>query len=502
MNLDSYRVVHDWGAILPEIILGVGALVLLVLEVLLPALKRWLPHLAIALQAGLAAWLAWALIAADTGAETRELFGGMLAQDGRTDLIRIFFLLSGVVVCHLGMTWLRDRPYAKVEFFHLVLVINAAFLLLVQSAHFAMLFVALETVTIGFYILVAYARSSSLSLEAGLKYLITGSLSSGIMLFGIVLLFGAASNPLFESATTTPLQFGAFADFVTGYYRETGGQLPLYALVGAGLVLAGVAFKIGLVPFQIWIPDVYQGAPVPVTAFLAVASKAAGVFVLLNLLQGPFAGLEAVTIPLLTVFTGLTLLFGNLAALPQRNVKRLMGLSGVAHAGILILGVLAAREQAWLVPVVFFYLTVYALASFGVFEVMAHVGPREDAEQEFEDYSELLQQQPVLGGALVLGLGSLAGIPPLAGFIAKVLIFYGALQAGLYVLLGLAIFGVVCSIYYYFGWLRASVTKSLFPDEERGTPRSPLAGARLILYTVSALTLLFGLYQGVFQLGY
>lgn len=500
MNLADFQIAHEWGRILPEILLGAGALLLLVLEVVVPALKRWLPHFAITLQGGLMACMAWTATVGGNS-ESVSLFGGMLKQDAHTAIVRIFFLVCGIVVCHLGMTWLRKHPLARIEFFHLVLVIVACFMLLVQSAHFAMLFVALETLTIGFYILVAYARNSTPSLEAGLKYLITGALSSAIMLFGIVLLFGAASHPGMGIGSSDPLQFDEFARYLTGYYRGTGGELPLYAMVGAGLVLSGVAFKIGLVPFQIWIPDVYQGAPTPVTAFLAVASKAAGVFVLLNLLNGPFVRLDAVTIPLLTAMTALTLLFGNLAALPQRNVKRLMGLSGVSHAGILILGVLASREQVWLVLVIFFYLCVYALASFGVFEVMAHVGPADDSDQEFEDYSELIQQQPVLGGALAIGLGSLAGIPPLAGFIAKVLIFYGALQAHLYVLLGLAVFGVVCSIYYYFGWLRASVTKSLFPDDNRGLPRAPAAGARVILYTVSALTVILGLYQGFFGLG-
>ncbi|MFP4282504.1 MAG: proton-conducting transporter membrane subunit, partial [Opitutales bacterium] len=145
---------------------------------------------------------------------------------------------------------------------------------------------------------------------------------------------------------------------------------------------------------------------------------------------------------------------------------------------------------------------VYALASFGVFEVMTHVGAPEDADQGFNDYSELMKHQPLLGGSLAIGLGSLAGIPPLAGFVAKVLIFYGALQAELYWLLGLAIFGVVCSIYYYFGWLRAAVTKSLFEDASRGTARQPTTGTRAILYGLSALTVLFGLYQGIFALGY
>ncbi|MFP4282294.1 MAG: NADH-quinone oxidoreductase subunit N, partial [Opitutales bacterium] len=385
---DIPPVSHDWGAIVPEMVLAGGALLLLLLEVVVPTLKRWLPHLTAALFVLLAVGLGWNRLANGFGG-SQEFFGGMLRQTAYTDLYRIFFLLTGAAVAHLGMTYLRSRPLARVEFFHVLLVVIASLMLLVQSAHFAMLFVALETLTIGFYILVAYGRYSALSLEAGLKYLVVGSLSSGLTLFGIVLLFGAASNPVFDYSTSQPFHFGALAEFFTAYHRMHEGAQPLLGLVGAGLVISGVAFKIGLVPFQIWIPDVYQGAPTPVTALLAVGSKAGGVFILLNLVgpNGPFAQLEAVTIPLLTLLTAATLLFGNLAALGQRNVKRLMGLSGVAHAGFLILGVLASAQQEWLVPVIFFYLVVYALASFGVFEVMTHVGPPEDADQGFDDYS-------------------------------------------------------------------------------------------------------------------
>ncbi len=491
---------HSWVAILPEIILGVSALLLLVLEVGLPKLRKSIPAIAIALQGIVLAYVLWLIIGVSR-AGPESYFAGMILQTGTTDLMRAFFIGSGVVVSHLGMVYLKRHPLARVEFFHLVMVVVAAMMLLVQSSHFAMLFVALETVTIGFYILVAYGRTNSLSLEAGLKYLIAGALSSGIMLFGIVLLFGVGSNPLLPGSSIDPLQFGNLATFLAASGEAGPNAHNLMALIGAGLVLSGIAFKIGLVPFQIWIPDVYQGAPTPITAFLAVASKAAGVMLLILLLSGPFAALSHLTTPLLTVLTALTLLFGNLAALPQRNVKRLMGLSGVAHAGILLLGVIASSQVPWAATAVLFYLFVYALASFGVFEVMAHVGADNDADQEMEYYSELMQKQPGLGAGLAIGLGSLAGIPPLAGFIAKLLIFYAAFQAGLYVLLGLAIFGVILSIYYYFGWMRASVMKGLFLDQECPEVRIPGSGAKVILYTVSALTVVLGLYQGMINLG-
>jgi len=496
-DLSSLRALtdtHDWGAILPELMLGVFAILLLVLEVAVPRVKKAIPSIAIALQGVALLYVLWILFGSEP-AELRTSFAGLIFQTASTDLMRVFFLLSGIVVSHLGMVYLRRNPLARVEFFHLVMVVVAAMMLLVQSGHFVMLFVALETVTIGFYILVAYGRTGALSLEAGLKYLVMGALSSGIMLFGIVLLFGAGSNPLLPGASIDPLAFTNLGAFL-GANTDN-----LLAIVGAGLVLSGIAFKIGLVPFQIWIPDVYQGAPTPVAAFLAVASKAAGIFLLLTLLTGPFSALSHVTVPLLSALTALTLLFGNLAALPQRNVKRLMGLSGVAHAGILLLGVIASTQAPWVVPVILFYLFVYALASFGVFEVMAHVGAENDADQEIDYYSELMHKQPVLGGALAIGLGSLAGIPPLAGFVAKLLIFYAALQAGLYLLLGLAIFGVVVSIYYYFGWMRASLMKGLFLEDECPAPRVPALGTRIILYSVSGLTVLLGLYQGMLPLG-
>lgn len=497
MNLNpaDFQIAHEWGRILPEIMLGLLALALLGLEVLVPAVKRWLPQLTIAVQLLLGLLVGWqALGAAPEG--PRLLFGGMLEQNAQTPLYRCFFLFSGAFVAHLGLVFLRNQPLARVEFYHVLLIVNASMMLLVQSAHFGMLFIALETLTIGFYILVAYGRNSSFSLEAGLKFLVMGALSSAILLFGIALLFGAASNPAIGGGSE-PMQFNAFADAMQAYGE---GGLPVYALLGAGMVIAGIAFKIGLVPFQIWIPDVYQGAPTPVTAFLAVSSKSAGILLLLHLVNGPFRDLEAVVVPLLVLFTAATVVFGNFTALPQRNVKRLMGLSGVSHAGILVLGILASRSEPWLVPVIFFYLVVYALASFAVFEVMAHVGPvSEDADQEFEDYSELMQRQPLLGAALAIGLGSLAGVPPLAGFVAKALILYGALQAGLYALVALTILGVILSFYYYFSWMRSSVTPTLFPEEHRGEPRRPGAGARILLYTLTALTVVFGLYQGFFS---
>jgi NADH-quinone oxidoreductase subunit N len=220
--------------------------------------------------------------------------------------------------------------------------------------------------------------------------------------------------------------------------------------VGIVLVLVGVAFKIGAFPFQIWVPDVYQGAPTPVTAFLAVGSKAAGFAVLLVLTRDVFASYDWLVTPALTAMAAATILFGNIAALTQHNVKRLIGLSGVSHAGFLLLGVVALSGPVASVSAtgaIYFYLFAYLIASFAVFGVMAHIGGADDSDQTLDHYAGLAKENPFLATILAIGLGSLAGIPPLAGFMGKLFVFIAAFQAGARWLLVIAAAGVVISIY-------------------------------------------------------
>src|ERR1035437_1756144 len=396
-SLQALAANNVWSAILPELLLGCLALLLLVLEIVLPRrLHASLPAVALL---GVLAILPGQLFNCGAGFVARESFNGLLFHSHEGQLMRVFFLLSALLAGVLGTVSLAKQKMPRTEFYHILLVVTAAMMLLVQSKHFVMLFVTLETVTIGLYILVSYFRTSPLSLEAGLKYLIMGALSSSILLFGIVLLYGVAGNPSLPGHSATPMSYDALQSFLAANPHN------FLASIGIVLVLSGVAFKIAAFPFQIWVPDVYQGAPTPVTAFLAVASKGAGFLVLLALARtfSPCAWLIA---PVLTLMAGATLLFGSIAALTQHNVKRLMGLSGVSHAGF-----------------------------------------------------------PFLALVLAVGLGSLAGIPPLAGFMGKLFIFIAAFQAGLYGLIAVAVVGVVISIYYYFGWIRAAFFANWTPPE-------------------------------------
>ncbi|MCC5808017.1 MAG: NADH-quinone oxidoreductase subunit N [Opitutales bacterium] len=490
---------NNWTAVLPELLLGVLALALLAADAFYPRHRQMILRATTAAQGGILAYAVGLFLRADPGT-VHVYFAGSLVQTQATELMRVFFLVCSLLVSHLGWVYLQKRSLPRTEFFHIVLVVTASLMLLVQAGNFVLFFVALETLTIGLFILVAFCRSSRFSLEAGLKMLITGAFSSGILLFGIVLLYGLAGNPLLPGTATDPLNFAQIGAFLgaTGPAGEANAGQPL-AVMGAVLILVGVGFKIGAVPFQIWIPDVYQGAPTPVTALLAVASKAGGFFVLYILLAGPLAPMWDTLFPALAVITGLTLLFGNIAPLGQYNVKRLMGLSGVAHAGVMLLGLLASHTVDWAFAAVLFYLCVYAVASFAVFEVMAHLAPEEDSDQDLTHYSGLMRRHPLLGGVFLVGVGSLAGIPPLAGFIAKALIFVAAFQAGLYALLVIALLGVVVSIYYYFGWMRAAVLREPLeddPDDGRWRPQPVVTPvAKFVMVLLAVVTVVIGIYQ-------
>jgi NADH-quinone oxidoreductase subunit N len=493
--LQNLAASNYWPALAPEIVLGVFALLLLAVELLVPrrVLATVVPRLALF---GLFVSLAWTLRDWSAVWLNREIFGGLVRQTTDSQIMRVFFLVASLLVGFIATVVLPRQKVPRVEFFNVLLVTTGALMLLAQSNHFVLLFVALETVTVAFYILVSYFRTSPLSLEAGLKYLVMGSLSSALLLFGIVLLYGVAGNPLLAHHTAQSMNFAALGEFL----RHNPDQ-PL-ALVGAAFVLSGIAFKIGAVPFQIWVPDVYQGAPTPVTALLAVSSKAAGFALLLILVRGPFQPLGQVTLPLLSIFAALSLIFGNLAALPQRNVKRLMGLSGVSHAGFLLIGVVAAIAPtdavSWAPAAVYFYLFTYLLGAMAVFGVMAHVAGDDDADQDFRHYAGLARKSPLLSAVLVCGLGSLAGIPPLAGFIGKLLIFVAAFHAHLWTLLGIAIVAVIVSIYYYFGWVRAAFYEDALPSADQpAVTKMPLGvAASLTLVGLALATVLLGLYQG------
>lgn len=495
---------NDWTAIWPELALALAALTILVIDLFGKDKSSGRTGLfAIAFQAVL---LVAHLISYISENSQNSYFSGMIEQSLLSDVMRTFFLLSSLLVSILAHRYLRQNRLGAGEFHHLTMLATAGLMLLCQSSHFLMLFVALETVAICFYTLVAYNRDSSKSLEAGIKYLVFGALSSSLLLLGIVLLYGVGANPEAWGASypnhesMDPLAF----TYLGNLLEENQDNLLLRT--GIVLIVAGIAFKVGAAPFQIWVPDVYHGSPMPITAFLAVSSKAAGFFVLLNLVNGPFSGMTDFLLPLLAFVATFTIFFGNLAACAQRNIKRMIGLSGVAHAGYLLVAVMASMQLTGndddAIWVLVFYMFVYLFASYCVFGVMGLADLEDETEHEFSHYENLAQKHPWMGFVLVTGIASLAGIPPFAGFIAKLLLITVAFEAKLYLSLTAMVIGVVISIYYYFGWIREVVFKPRpsfdddKPTRDPWTKLSDIGLLKLVLIVFAVVSIVFGLWQG------
>jgi len=428
-------------------VIGLG-LVLMLADFWMPAERRRF------LAYGASAALGVLLMANWTNGANGTAFSGMFVQDGLAIFFKRFFLIAAILVLFMAAELAApDALTAGIsEYYSLIVFALSGMLFAASANNFTMLFVAIELITVTFYVLVGFQRHRLASLEAGVKYLILGALSSAFMVFGIALVWG----------TTGKLNFGELA--------AVGGQFAgdKIFLLGVMLVLVGLGFKIAAFPFQIWAPDVYQGAPTPTTAFLAIGSKAAGFVLLLRFLFTAIPAITAHGADLLIIISGLTILYGNLCAIPQRNLKRLLGYSSIAHAGYLLLGVaaLSACGQA----AVLFYLGGYLFTVLGAFTVICLVMRQADAE-DISSLAGLNQRSPLLAATLTLAVVSLAGIPPLAGFFGKFLLLKAVIQQaqvtgnhGYYCLTFTALAGVVISLYYYFGVIRAIYWSKNTPD--------------------------------------
>src|SRR5437660_5976027 len=317
------------------------------------------------------------------------------------------------------------------EFFSLPLLTCAGLMYLVSAIDFIFIFVSLELVTISFFVLVSFPRRNPIALEAGLKYLILGALSTAFLVYGIAWIFGVTGQTNLQRITEA---------------LATPNTDQSATLLGMVLVLVALGFKIAAVPFQIWVPDVYQGAPTPVTAYLSVGSKAAGFVVLLRVLR-PFATLPQMQ-RLLVLIALLTLIYGNLAALPQANLKRLLAYSSIAHAGYLLIGVVCFDGQA-----VSFYLVAYLLMTLLSFAVLIIVA--QQTGEEISDFDGLGKRSPFLAFAMLIGMLSLAGLPFTAGFFGKFFIFYAAVLQRQIALIAVGVIAVGCGFYYYLKVVRA-----------------------------------------------
>jgi NADH-quinone oxidoreductase subunit N len=334
------------------------------------------------------------------------LFHGMFRLDPFALYFKRLFLLALTMVLVMAAEFSPRLESGVTEFYALLMFCATGMLLIASVNDFILLFVSLELVTITFYVLASYLRRQVASLEAGTKYLILGALSSGFTVYGIAYIFG----------TTGTTNFDKLAEILR---THAGTPAPAFVF-GMLLVLTGLGFKIASVPFQIWAPDVYQGAPTPVTAFLAVGSKAAGFALLLRVLFAGLLPVQSIWASLLLVLSGATLLYGNLGAIPQHNIKRLLGYSSIGHAGYMLMGIAAVNALG--AGAVLFYLGQYAFTNLCAFLAIVAVTAATGSD-EIPSFSGLGKRSPILGLALFLSMMSLAGVPPLSGFFGKFQLF-------------------------------------------------------------------------------
>lgn len=371
-------------------------------------------------------------------------FDGAYVQDALALWFKRFFLIATILVQVISIEYAKHLKSGHAEYYVLQLIALLGMMFAASATHFMLLFVALELMTVTFYILVAYLRHRLDSLEAGVKYLILAAVSSGFLIYGIALVFGASGTM-------------AFADLKIALAERSGLASNGILQIGLLMVFLGLAFKLAAFPVQVWAPDVYQGAPTPTTAFLAIGSKAAGVVLLMRLLGQAIPEVAATWKQMLMVVSALTILYGSLCALPQRNLKRLLGYSSIASGGFLLMGFAAASKSGSVA--ILYYMGGYLFTAAAAFAVIAVI-VRQAGLEDVNSLAGLNQRNPFLAGTLTLAVVSLAGIPPLAGFFGKFLLFkavleQGALAPGYYWLIAVAIVGVLISLYYYFNIIRA-----------------------------------------------
>jgi len=368
------------------------------------------------------------------GSGEGKAFGGMIITDNFTQFVNVLILGVAILVTLMSIQALREGDMDIGGYHTLVLFSTVGMLLMVKGIDLIVIFLGLETLSIAIYVLAGYRKWSQQSSEAAFKYFLLGAFASAFFLYGIALLYGATGNTQIEKISSYISAKGLFAN-------------PLL-LLGIGLLLVGLGFKLALVPFHSWTPDVYEGAPTAITAFMAVGVKAAAFAAFVRVFGDALLSLEVQWKDVLWVIAVITMTIGNVVALSQTNIKRMLAYSSIAHAGYILVGIIAGGTLGW--SAVLYYLVAYAFMNLGAFGVVLFYGQKGEANVEIVDYSGAGFKYPFLGVAMAIFLFSLAGIPPLAGFMGKFYIFSAAIKSGYIWLTIIGVMNSLISVFYYF----------------------------------------------------
>jgi NADH-quinone oxidoreductase subunit N len=430
-----------------------------------------------------------------------ESVAAMLTPDAFSALADIVIYAGGALCVMMAGGYFRTHNLVRGEFFSLMLFSAAGMSLMAMAADLLVLIIGLELASLSLYVMAAFSRTARASPEAGLKYFVTGAFASAFLVFGAALLYGfAVSSPAGEGMAGSPLNIGILAIQIRNA-AESGGVTPILA-AGLCMVLVGLAFKLGMVPFHMWVPDVYQGAPTPATAFMAAGMKAAAAAALVKILLVAFGkdmlfGTGGWWL-LLAVIAVLTMSVGNLVALAQNNIKRMLAYSSIAHTGYLMLGLLAA---AWVGPgtpegieaavAVGYYVAAYMLMNVTAFAVVSYFETPRGGNLLVSDYAGLSRRHPGLILILAVALFSLAGMPPTVGFFAKFYVFKAAIDAKLY---WLAVAGVINSLVSFYYYLRVLIFAYMHEPVPAAPREAPTALLKISLAFSSLAILWYGLF--------
>ncbi len=415
------------GGILPAIVLTVAGLIALVAGLFLRKGASTFSALVGLVGVLIAFWANSPLRLLD-----KPAFSGLIALDSFSWFFNILILTAVGLTILMSVRYLADDGLELYEYFVLLLFAGAGMMFMVSGQHILVIFVGLETLSISIYVLTGILPGNLKSSEAALKYLILGAFSSGIFLYGAALLYGTCGTLSLPAMMT---------------FFQTSSVTTM-ANLGMGLLLVGFAFKVAAVPFHMWTPDVYEGAPAPMTGFMSVGVKAAAFAAFIRVF---FEALPAMQINWAQVLWGLavlTMILGNLAALVQDNIKRMLAYSSIAHAGYILVGMVAGKEAG--TSGVLYYLLAYTFTNLGAFTIVTLVGRRGEANVLLDDYRGLARSHPVLALAMSIFLFSLAGIPPTAGFVGKFTIFSAAISTGYIWLVIIGVLTSAASVFYYF----------------------------------------------------
>jgi NADH-quinone oxidoreductase subunit N len=427
----------DLLILLPNILLVIWACALLIADLFIPKSRKGITATLAAF--GLAMVLG--IVLAQSGREFTA-FNDMIVVDRFSTFLNVIFLATGLFGIAIAYEYLKRMGIERGEYYSLILFSITGMMLMAQAADLIVIFLGLELLSIPLYILAAWARPKVESEEAGLKYFLLGSFATGFVVYGIALIFGSTG------ATN-------FTDIL--YKIKIGEASSMLLLAGAAFLLVGFGFKVAAVPFHMWTPDVYQGAPTSVTGFMAVGAKAAGFAALLRIFVTAFPSLSVDLTPILWGLAAATMIIGNLVAISQKDIKRMLAYSSIAHAGYILMAFVPygnAQVAHDSVASALFYLVAYGITSFGAWAMVISLEKAEGKGLEINDYAGLGKKYPAMAAAMTVFMLSLTGVPPTLGLIGKIYLFRSVVEGGF---IGLAVIGVMTSLISAFYYLRVVV---------------------------------------------